>query len=105
MLCRQEMKQWPGANLWRGEEGAPLVAEFREHAPGTALLDLTQSSKDGEFVVRHAHVRLRAVSKVLAGWEYTYLISLDVSLSDRLELSGGHGVEEACSNVSVAVQD
>lgn len=92
------------ANLWWREEGTPFVTELREHAPRAALLHLAKPPENRELVVGHAHVRLSFVSAVLAGYGCTYLISLDVSLSDRLELSGGHGVEEACYNVSVAVQ-
>lgn len=54
--------------------------QLSEHAIGSALVNLSQTSKLGQFVVCHAHIDL---------------ISLNIGLGDGLQFCGRSGVQES----------
>ena len=77
--------------------------ELCKHAVGSAFVDLPEPAENREFIVCHAHVRLKKskiLDTIVKGM--TYLICLDVGFRDGLQLCSGYRIKEAACTESEA---
>ena len=79
--------------------------ELRKHAIRPTFVDLTQSTEDGQLIIRHAHVSLQpSLTRSRRSRSTTHLVCLDISLRDGLQFSRRNCVKEpgqVCQKASI----